>query len=175
MDRRRSLVSRLDPASQRLISSSRICGCQSSMGTGSLAGCGSRLIRTYRRSPSVPAPSARDVGRSLAAGYNEFLPKPVDTDRLLDCLQRYLDLEWHYDGCAAELSPATGPLMKPPPEELAAVDQALRVGDYRCLREEAERLQQQPEYAQFAERLMQLVVKFDERAIAELLATASDI
>ncbi|NJK99676.1 MAG: response regulator [Spirulinaceae cyanobacterium SM2_1_0] len=119
--------------------------------------------------------SARDVGRSLAAGYNEFLPKPVDTDRLLDCLQRYLDLEWHYDGCAAELSPATGPLMKPPPEELAAVDQALRVGDYRCLREEAERLQQQPEYAQFAERLMQLVVKFDERAIAELLATASDI
>ncbi|MBV6626842.1 MAG: CHASE2 domain-containing protein [Rivularia sp. (in: Bacteria)] len=37
-----------------------------------------------------------DVNQSLAAGANEFLPKPVQIDKLLTILHKYLQLEWTY-------------------------------------------------------------------------------
>ncbi|MBW4616620.1 MAG: CHASE2 domain-containing protein [Desmonostoc vinosum HA7617-LM4] len=38
-----------------------------------------------------------DKSRSLAAGGNEFLPKPVQIEDLLKLLQNYLELEWIYE------------------------------------------------------------------------------
>ncbi|OUD13938.1 PAS domain-containing hybrid sensor histidine kinase/response regulator [Thioflexithrix psekupsensis] len=35
--------------------------------------------------------------RSLKAGCDEFIPKPINADQLLACLQRQLDLTWHYE------------------------------------------------------------------------------
>jgi PAS domain S-box-containing protein len=43
--------------------------------------------------------SAFDYHRehSLKAGCDEFIPKPINADQLLACLQRQLDLIWHYE------------------------------------------------------------------------------
>lgn len=38
-----------------------------------------------------------DQHRSLDAGANEFLAKPVQADELLNLLKTYLQLEWHYE------------------------------------------------------------------------------
>ncbi len=38
----------------------------------------------------------KDVKQSLAAGANEFLPKPIQVDELLQILHSYLQLEWIY-------------------------------------------------------------------------------
>ena len=38
----------------------------------------------------------KDIKQSLAAGANEFLPKPIQIDNLLEILQNYLQLEWIY-------------------------------------------------------------------------------
>ncbi|MBE9039777.1 response regulator [Oscillatoriales cyanobacterium LEGE 11467] len=39
----------------------------------------------------------RDRHKSLNAGANDFLPKPVQTETLLELLQKHLQLEWSYD------------------------------------------------------------------------------
>jgi CheY-like chemotaxis protein len=38
----------------------------------------------------------QDTQKTARAGFVEFLPKPINYESLLDCLQRYLDLDWIY-------------------------------------------------------------------------------
>jgi signal transduction histidine kinase/DNA-binding NarL/FixJ family response regulator len=47
----------------------------------------------------VSSASAFEIDRhkSLAAGSNDFLPKPVQADILLEFIQKYLQLDWIYD------------------------------------------------------------------------------
>lgn len=53
---------------------------------------------------------------SLAAGGDDFLPKPVEMSALLDCLQRHLGLEWIYAAPAEPepILPVNLPIMLPP-------------------------------------------------------------
>jgi signal transduction histidine kinase/DNA-binding NarL/FixJ family response regulator len=47
-----------------------------------------------------------DRQKSLAAGANDFLPKPVQVETLLDLLQNYLGLDWIYETVETEHLPA---------------------------------------------------------------------
>jgi CheY-like chemotaxis protein len=96
---------------------------------------------------------AEDRHNSLAAGADDFLPKPVKTEQLLEMLQRHLDLEWRY---AEEQVPAhryetngTAPALPavslPPPEELARLYELVQMGDAAALQNAAAALCQADE------------------------------
>ncbi|MEM9924262.1 MAG: CHASE2 domain-containing protein [Cyanobacteria bacterium P01_D01_bin.50] len=61
-----------------------------------------QTLRSYQEYSQIPiiVSSARvfdnDIKQSLAAGGNEFLPKPIQIDELLTILQKYLQLKWIY-------------------------------------------------------------------------------
>ncbi|MBE9165665.1 ATP-binding protein [Tychonema sp. LEGE 06208] len=58
-----------------------------------------------------------DRHKSLDAGGNDFLPKPVQAEILLELLQKYLQLDWIYDGNNPQKqNPQLAPDRMQPPE-----------------------------------------------------------
>ena len=61
-----------------------------------------QILRNNQEFSQVPiiASSAsvfeNDIKQTLAAGADEFLPKPIQIDEFLKFLQKYLQLEWIY-------------------------------------------------------------------------------
>jgi len=84
---------------------------------------------TQFRDTAVIASSASvfeaDEFKSVAAGANEFLPKPIETELLLQWIQRYLELEWIYEQ-QPDTTPAT-------PTELNAVTHLPSLSDLQHL------------------------------------------
>jgi len=106
---------------------------------------------------------------SREAGYDAFLPKPVDWSRLAALLEQYLQLEWVYAGepHAAE-EPVT--LVVPPEQELAALHELAAIGDIVALQERAAQLEQQdPQWGPFARRLGRLAARFELERLQGLL------
>lgn len=114
-----------------------------------------------------------DINRSLAAGCNAFLSKPVNADQLLRLLADLRQLTWRLAEPAVETAvppPPEAALVPPPPDELdRLLDLALR-GDMRGIRTRAGDLADQDEtYRPFAERLHKLAAAYDEQAVLALL------
>jgi PAS domain S-box-containing protein len=113
--------------------------------------------------------SGSDEARSLAAGANAFLPKPIAIDRLLAQVGELLELRWtQAPGPVA--APDELPLLPPPGEDLNALHRLAKVGHMRSIRDYAKRLGEQDErYRPFAERLRSMADRFESRAIVELI------
>jgi signal transduction histidine kinase/CheY-like chemotaxis protein len=118
-----------------------------------------------------------DRQQSHDAGCNDFLPKPVQTQDLLDQLQTYLSLTWIYSrdvaagaaAGAATTSP-TAELVIPTASELTTLYQAAKTGHIAVICQEAERIQAiDPQYAAFSQRILELAAEFDDRAIVQLI------
>ncbi len=120
--------------------------------------------------------SEAEQSEAIAAGCDDFLPKPVEFDKLLRCLQKYLGLAWRYEGedsAPLPLSMASQPCVSPPLSELVVLEQAARIGDIATIEVEVERLRRlDPQYREFCDRLGQLAAEFDDRGIQQLLARA---
>lgn len=67
---------------------------------------GLEMVKIIRNSPqlqdiviivSSASVFASDRNKSMAAGANAFLPKPIQMEELLNLLQNYLELEWIYE------------------------------------------------------------------------------
>jgi len=143
---------------------------------------GFEFVKEIRRSLGTSLPviassasvSEEDQGQSLEAGCDEFLPKPVDFEQLLICLQKYLHLTWIYeqDGHSSEGEPSN-PEMEwvwPPSEELRELYQAAKIGDFATLESEIDRLRQlDQDYGRFCDRLNQLLDQFDDTKVLKLL------
>ena len=144
---------------------------------------GCEMTRRLRESPSfrntiIIASSASvfsfDRQQSREAGCNDFVPKPVQSEELLNQLQNYLDLEWIYEA-KDELTPQTqeasvpmSEMVVPPAKELTALHKAARSGYILDIQEEANRLKQlAPEYAAFADKILELAEAFEDEAIAK--------
>ena len=144
---------------------------------------GCEMTRRLRESPSfrntiIIASSASvfsfDRQQSRQAGCNDFVPKPVQSEELLNQLQNYLDLEWIYEA-KDELTPQTqdasvpmSEMVVPPAKELKALHKAARSGYILDIQEEANRLKQlDPEYAAFADKILELADAFEDEAIAK--------
>jgi response regulator RpfG family c-di-GMP phosphodiesterase len=115
-----------------------------------------------------------DRQQSREAGCNDFVPKPVQSEELLNQLQNYLDLEWIYepkDGLAIQTQDVSVPMSKmvvPPATELTALHKAARSGYILDIQEEANRLKQlDPQYVAFADKILELAEAFDDEAIAK--------
>lgn len=134
-----------------------------------------RRLRQASRSKDTPIISIsasayeEDRQKSLAAGSNEFLTKPVDFNKLLNLLEKYLALEWLYQ--APLVDPFSLPVKPPPSEELAQLRYLAQIGDVTGLLDfliYIEALDE--EYWPFVDRARQLAQQFQVDALESLLA-----
>lgn len=142
---------------------------------------GFEMIRKVRQTPELEktviiASSASvfesDQHESLASGANEFLPKPIAVDKLMDMLKIHLQLEWEYDETGKVHEPGSHPTPEqtspvaetivPPPEDLMfKIEKLVKKGDLDGLQEEARKVQLlDSRYTSFAQKVLQLTDSF---------------
>ena len=117
-------------------------------------------------------PSWSGEKRSIDAGANAFLSKPVDFDRLQAHLADLLALEWIYAPLPGSLQAA--PLPAPPPElpagEMDNLYRLARLGDMRAIAAWAERMAAlDARNLPFATQLRGLVKDYQSKAILLLV------
>jgi len=123
----------------------------------------------------VSSASVLDINRyhSLTAGGNDFLPKPIRADILLELIQRHLQLEWLYDELSIVEIQAESHLtalleqMQPPPINiLNQLVEFVEVGDLDSIIEIAHQISaSDPEQAAFAEKLINLADNFEVKKL----------
>jgi CheY-like chemotaxis protein len=121
--------------------------------------------------------SGTDATKSLAAGANAFLPKPIDFSGLLTQVAALLKVEWTYELPRAQAAashqvaeplagPSAGPLVAPPPQEIEALHRLARIGNMRAIVQHATHLTELDErYRPFADQLCQLARGYRSQAI----------
>ncbi|MBF2019472.1 MAG: response regulator [Hydrococcus sp. C42_A2020_068] len=110
--------------------------------------------------------------QSREAGCDDFLPKPVQTDELLDLVRDYLGLVWLYEenGIFEAEDSSVPEILIPPAPELGSLYQAAKAGYVLEIQKEVDRLKQlAPQYATFAEKVAELVGEYETEAIIELI------
>jgi CheY-like chemotaxis protein len=136
-----------------------------------------RSVPGLARTPVLIASAsatAGDESRSLAAGANAFLAKPIEEDSLLKALGEILHVEWIYAEIAEVRTPApmetADAMVAPPPEEMDALHRLALAGNMRGIRERARHLEAlDPRYAAFARRLRTLAERFESEAVLALV------
>ncbi|MBW9102788.1 ATP-binding protein [Paraburkholderia phenoliruptrix] len=119
------------------------------------------------------SPSGADEQRSLQAGANAFLPKPIDFDKLLAQIARLLDLEWTYAHAeklqrAPEVS--NGAFAAVPDKELQQLHLLARLGDMQEIALWAERVAKHgPQYQAFTTRILSLAKGYQSKALLHLV------
>ncbi|MEW5861013.1 MAG: response regulator, partial [Cyanobacteriota bacterium] len=123
----------------------------------------------------------QDYRQSLAAGCNDFISKPIQTQKLLERLQRHLGLEWVYErkGISEERnasvgesssSPASAILVSPPPETVNALYNLALIGDVLGIQEQAAKLEKIDEKLfPFTTELRQLAKNFQVKKLQEFI------
>jgi len=106
---------------------------------------------------------------SLQAGCNEFMPKPIRTDLLLNILGKYLPLEWLHENPEAHSSAAAGPLVGPSREQANMLFELALKGNIRKITEYANQLQQEPQLRPFSEEILKMARKFEISKIKEFV------
>ena len=144
---------------------------------------GFELIQQLRQQPNlvqtpILASSASvfefDRQTSRQAGFDDFLPKPIQVDLLIKLLQASLNLTWICDNEEKNLEgknlarPAA--IVVPPAVELQGLYEALQIGYIEGVTHEALRLRQlDSRYESFAIAVIQLAEQFDDGAIGQLI------
>jgi len=120
--------------------------------------------------------------QSMFAGCNEFIAKPISTDHLLDLLQKYLPLEWIYDGTgtpstspctdAAETAPYARPIKGPSSEQASALFKLVMSGNVKKIIENVTQLEQQDaRLSPFADEVRKLAKSFEMSKLKELFSS----
>lgn len=153
---------------------------------------GHEMLAQLRRSPEISADlvvivsSANvfesDRQKSLQAGANDFLPKPVQQEVLLQSLQKHLGLEWIYEEYAEssektakaaniKLHQTPGKEIVPPsPEEVNILHDLSRKGLINDLLKEIDRIEGlDPEFQLFTQTLRDLAKGFKLRQIKSFI------
>lgn len=136
-----------------------------------------RQLPDFMNTPIIASPASLsqvNIQDTIDAGCSGFFPKPLEFTGLLGELQRHLELQWIYETESTDPVEQTTDLVRPPASELETICQAAQDGFMADVQQEAHRLKQlDPQYAPFANRLLELSQKFDDEAILSLL-TSSD-
>ncbi|MEG4393298.1 PAS domain S-box protein [Microcoleus sp. BROC3] len=109
-----------------------------------------------------------DQYRSLEAGGNTFIPKPIQATELLQKLQQYLDLEWVYEANEEPQarSSDTDELIAPPATEMEMLYELAMKGNFLEIVKQAVLLEEiDPQYIPFAKRLHQMAKDFQDEEI----------
>ncbi|MEH2067232.1 MAG: ATP-binding protein [Nostoc sp.] len=119
-----------------------------------------------------------DQHRSLQAGGNEFLSKPVQADELLQQLESLLNLVWIYKQSQPEIvntkqattvTSQSTQLTPPSPEVLQELVTLASKGNFNAILKCADRLEADATFVSFARELRQLARQFDEDLILNFL------
>jgi signal transduction histidine kinase/CheY-like chemotaxis protein len=148
---------------------------------------GHEMIRQLRQIPqfqktAVIVSSASvfetDRQKSLEAGANDFLPKPVQTEHLLNSLQQLLELRWIYEAQkeinesqqSRDLAIRCSGLVLPPEADLSLLYDLSRKGLVRNLTQELERLERQnPHLRNFTQEIHPLIKSYQLKKIRSFL------
>lgn len=123
-----------------------------------------------------------DRQKSLQAGANDFLPKPIQKDVLLQTLQKHLNLEWIYDQQPTSAKkarividkatqiPQSVPIIPPSPKDVAILHDLSRKGLINDLIQEIERIEElDPKFLPFAQTLREYAKSFKLRQIKSFI------
>jgi YesN/AraC family two-component response regulator len=125
-----------------------------------------------------------DRQQSIASGCNDFLPKPVQAEELLNILQNYWTLEWIYEDNGletknivsvsdSELEPpltTIAEMVIPPRQELLVLYSAAQIGQIQRIKQEAHRIKQLDfNYHKFVDRVLELANNFEDEKLVEML------
>lgn len=114
--------------------------------------------------------SEADRGESITAGCDDFLPKPVDIQKLLLFVQKYLHLEWIYEDTEAIPTVTDGEFIVPPTAQLQSLHQAAKIGDIDAVESLAKAIASgDARYQVFSDRILALASEFEDNRIVELL------
>jgi PAS domain S-box-containing protein len=113
--------------------------------------------------------SSSDEEKSLAAGVNAFLPKPIDLHKFLGQIATLLKVNWTYEPKATPTAPCEGggPLVIPSPQELELLHHLARTGNMRDIAQWAGELDER--YRPFADRLRLMAQGYQSKAILTLV------
>ncbi len=111
------------------------------------------------------------------AGCDAFLAKPIEKQKLLTLLQKYLHLSWIERGNPESIAanannsaPETFDLITPPIEDLETLYKLAMLGSMKKIRQWAIALEElDAQYKPFADRLKELSQNFQEKAIVNLV------
>jgi CheY-like chemotaxis protein len=145
---------------------------------------GNETTRQIRRMPgwhAIPivavtaSASAEDEHKSMEAGVDAFLAKPIDHDLLLRTIGRLLSLKWTMEQPAAQPAAQAdaddSTMVAPPAEEIEELWQLAQIGNMRKIREQAAYLQGlDPAYGPFASRLDALAQGYHSKQLAAFVA-----
>lgn len=142
-------------------------------------------IRAMRRSAdthSVPiiAVSASvatdDQARSLAAGANAFLSKPVDQNRLFDEISRLLELRWTNEAAEHDIEAVVGEtIMVPSNSDLTHLHEMAKAGNMRAIKKRVEELAAaDAQLRAFADRLRHFADAYDTKSLVAFVESYTD-
>lgn len=116
-----------------------------------------------------------DRQKSILAGGNDFLAKPVQAEELYAMLAKHLTLEWIYgDHTNAQSSQVATEMVIPPRSELMPLLEFAKKGQIKGLQEELEKLARRHEsYQPFANYLGHLAKGFNIQKIRQFLQDAT--
>ncbi len=123
---------------------------------------------------AVSASSIEGMKERNIAGCNDYLPKPIETDKLFKLLEKYLPLQWIYkvDSPAKDTDNVNTPakIVAPPIGEIEVLLHLALQGNMRGLKEKAKQIKELDEkYAPFANQIKRLADNFAEQEILELI------
>jgi CheY-like chemotaxis protein len=142
---------------------------------------GLEATRRIRQSPDLQSTpiisasasvAAEDQKRSLAAGANAFLTKPIEHRHLLHEIGRLLELSWVDAPMqpAASASDGVGLLVVPPQSEMNLLRDLARAGNMRNIKKRAEHLAAlDGQYRPFADKLQKLARDYDSQGVMRLV------
>ncbi|MEM7347867.1 MAG: response regulator, partial [Chloroflexota bacterium] len=113
-----------------------------------------------------------DREKSLAAGCNSFISKPIRLPNLLKEIRGHLDVEWTYNTpLTPELLPESALEIVPPPPEIAdRLFELARRGDIKKIKAELTELEQlDPKYKPLITELRQLAGRYKVKQIQSYL------
>jgi predicted ATPase/signal transduction histidine kinase/tRNA A-37 threonylcarbamoyl transferase component Bud32/ActR/RegA family two-component response regulator len=107
-----------------------------------------------------------DKNKSLQAGCNAFLPKPIEEQQLFNTLVEHLNLNWIYEQ-EQIIEEQDETIIPPPASDLEKLYELAMMGDMREIKEFA--MQLDDEYAVFANKVIELANGFEDEMILSLL------
>lgn len=149
----------------------------------------SESLKTMRVIVSSASVSEMDRQKSLAAGGDDFLAKPVQAEELFQVLEHHLQLVWNYE--PSHISPIAVPSTRSTPAPIASPQAEMvlppiadlenllilaQQGRLKKLIDEAKTLEKSPgEYVPLIQQLTQLAQSFQAEKIEKILKQYIDI
>ena len=131
-----------------------------------------RAIRALFPELPIIAVSASVLNED-APGFDAFLLKPVDLDRLLSMLQELCSLEWEYESAVEEekgSSPPPSETIAPPQDIVQELYEIAQMGIMDRIGAQADKLERRDSrYAAFARQIQQFAESFEDEKLLHCL------